>query len=102
MKNKTIALTVLGILFLIGIFSIIFSYSNPPTGAIVRENEKLIFGVDTFTMASAPVFVAEAKGFWKEEGLDVEIKPFVSGRLALDALVGGAVDTATVADFSMI
>lgn len=54
--------------------------------------DKIVFGVDTVTMASAPVFVAEAKGFWKKEGLDVEIKPFVSGRLALDALVGKSVD----------
>jgi len=102
MKNKTIALMVLGILFLIGIFSMLFSYHNPTTGTVVRENEKLIFGVDTFTMASAPVFVAEAKGFWKEEGLDVEIKPFVSGRLALDGLVGKSVDAATVVDFAAV
>ncbi len=64
--------------------------------------DKIVFGVDTVTMASAPVFVAEAKGFWKQEGLDVEIKPFVSGRLALDALVGKSVDAATVADISVV
>lgn len=74
------------------------------TGKVINEkpNDKVIFGVDTFTMASAPAFIAEAKGFWKEEGLAVEIRPFLSGRLALDALVGGAVDTATVADFSTV
>jgi len=74
------------------------------TGKVINEkpNDKIIFGVDTFTMASSPVFVAEAKGFWKEEGLNVEVRSFLSGRLALDALVGGAVDAATVADISTV
>ena len=64
--------------------------------------DKLIFSVDVVTMASAPIFGAEARGFWKQENLDVEIKPFVSGRLALDALVGQAVDAATAADIPVV
>ncbi|MGA2071341.1 MAG: NrtA/SsuA/CpmA family ABC transporter substrate-binding protein [Sedimentisphaerales bacterium] len=63
---------------------------------------KLIFAVDVHTMAAAPVFVADAKGFWKQENLDVEIKPFASGRLALDALVGKVADAATVADVPVV
>jgi len=99
MKREIWFLLAITILVLLGC-----TKSEVLTGKIIGEepNNKIIFGVDTFTMASAPVFIAEAKGFWKEERLDVEIKPFLSGRLALDALVGGAVDTATVADFSMI
>ena len=74
------------------------------TGKIINKepNNKIIFGVDEFTMASAPVFVAESKGFWGEEGLDVEITPFLSGRLALDALIGESVDAATVADIPVV
>ena len=74
------------------------------TGKVINEEtkEKIIFGVDTNTMASAPIFVAEAKGFWQQENLNVEVIPFLSGRLALDGLVGGAVDAATVVDFSTV
>lgn len=71
--------------------------SNNPT-----PPDKLTFAVDVVTMADAPVYVAEAKGFWKAENLDVEIKPFVSGRLALDALVGKSVNAATVVDISTV
>jgi NitT/TauT family transport system substrate-binding protein len=63
---------------------------------------KLTFAVDVVTMADSPIYVAEAKGFWKEENLDVEIKPFVSGRLTLDALVGKSVIAATVVDISTV
>lgn len=63
---------------------------------------KLTFAVDVVTMADSPIYVAEAKGFWKDENLDVEIKPFVSGRLALDALVGKSVTAATVVDISTV
>lgn len=53
-------------------------------------------------MAAAPVFVADAKGFWKEENLQVELKPFASGRLALDALVGKTVHAATVSEVPVV
>ena len=39
-----------------------------------------------------PLSVAERKGFFKEEGLDVEIPDFAGGAKALQALVGGSAD----------
>ena len=99
MRKKSTILFGIVILVLLGCTKI-----EGLTGKVINEkpNDKIIFGVDTFTMASSPVFVAEAKEFWREEGLDVEVRSFLSGRLALDALVGGAVDTATVADISTV
>jgi NitT/TauT family transport system substrate-binding protein len=64
--------------------------------------DNLSLGVDVTTLASAPVFVAEAKGLWKGENLNVEIKPFVSGRLALDGLLATSVNVATVADVPVV
>lgn len=66
------------------------------------QPHNLTFAVDVVTMAAAPIYVADAKGFWKSENLDVEIRPVVSGRLALDALVGGAALAATVVDVSVV
>ena len=99
MRKKSTILFGIVILVLLGCTKI-----EGLTGKVINEkpNDKIIFGVDTFTMASSPVFVAEAKEFWREEGLDVEIKPFVNSRLALDALLGEAVEVATVVDFAAV
>lgn len=49
-------------------------------------------------MATAPVphlsllNVAIKKDFFQDEGLDVEVKEFTSGKLALQALIGGSLD----------
>ena len=37
-----------------------------------------------------PLTIAERKGFFKEEGLDVTINDFAGGSKSLQALVGGA------------
>ncbi len=59
--------------------------------------EKIIFGVD-LSVISAPVWVAEYKGYFQIEGLDVEIKDYSSGRTALvDMLEKGNLDIVTVA-----
>jgi NitT/TauT family transport system substrate-binding protein len=39
-----------------------------------------------------PLTVAEQKGFFKEEGLDVEVVDFAGGAKALQAVVGGSAD----------
>src|SRR6185295_9421272 len=39
-----------------------------------------------------PLSVAERKGYFKDEGLEVEIPDFAGGAKALQALVGGSVD----------
>ena len=42
-----------------------------------------------------PLTIAERKGFFKEQGLDVEINDFAGGAKSLQALVGGSVDVVT-------
>src|ERR671920_566250 len=42
-----------------------------------------------------PLTVAERRGFFKEEGLDVEINDFGGGAKSLQALIGGSVDVVT-------
>jgi aliphatic sulfonates family ABC transporter substrate-binding protein len=47
---------------------------------------------------SALTIVARKKGFFADEGINVEVAKFTSGKLALDALLGGGADIATVAE----
>lgn len=42
-----------------------------------------------------PLTIAERKGFFKDEGLDVTINDFGGGAKALQALIGGSVDAVT-------
>ena len=44
------------------------------------------------------VYLALAKGYFQEEGLDLTLEPFPSGRDALDAMIQGKVHLATTAE----
>ncbi len=58
---------------------------------------KLIIAESTQPIA-APVYIAYTKGFFKEEGVNVDLVSFPTGKLCLDALIGGKADFATVAE----
>jgi NitT/TauT family transport system substrate-binding protein len=57
-----------------------------------KKEEKVVkIGYLTLVM-SLPTFVAQEKGFFEEEGLQVELEPFNSGTDIVDALVAGRID----------
>jgi NitT/TauT family transport system substrate-binding protein len=47
-------------------------------------------------MANAPAVIADKKGFFKQEGLNVELKPFGDGPVIQQAVASGDVDVAYV------
>jgi len=51
---------------------------------------------------SLPVFVAEEKGIFKENGLDVELEMFDTAQPLMDALCGGKLDVAGYTAFPII
>ena len=60
------------------------------------EKPKLTLGVGGKALLYyLPLTIAERKGFFKEQGLDVEIQDFAGGAKSLQALVGGSVDVVT-------
>jgi len=66
-------------------------FSNPVTA----EEKPLRIGW-VFAMANAPVVVADRKGFFKDEGLNVEIIQFTSGPVVHQALAAGELDMAYI------
>jgi NitT/TauT family transport system substrate-binding protein len=55
----------------------------------------------TLTPDVPQVILAIEKGYWKELGIEVKIVPFATGREAFEALLGGQVDFAALAEFPM-
>lgn len=59
--------------------------------------QKVSIGIQT-SPAMALVMVAKDKGFFEQQGLDVEIKEFTAGKFALEAFLGGSLDYSVSGD----
>jgi ABC-type nitrate/sulfonate/bicarbonate transport system substrate-binding protein len=62
-----------------------------------RRFEKVTLAVSSWP-ASAPIYVAYEKGYFKDQGLEITLHVFTSGHLALDAMLTGKADFATAGD----
>jgi len=70
---------------------------NPP-----EQLEKIVLGAETAPHA-APVWIAENKGYFREQALQVEIKEFESGRTALRSMLNAeGIDIATAAQTPVV
>lgn len=79
----------------VAITSPAFAQSAPPASA-APEKPKLTLGVGGMTLLYyLPLTIARDRGFFKEEGLTIEINDFGGGARALQALTGGSVDIVT-------
>ena len=71
----------------------LLSLAAPPAAAQAPEKPKLTIGVGGKPLFYyLPLTIAERQGYFKAEGLDVEILDFPGGAKALQALLGGSVD----------
>ena len=66
-----------------------------------KIKEKITVGIST-SFLSIPVYIAQKQGFFSDEGLDVTVKEYSSGKMASKALYAGEVDIATVADMPVV
>jgi sulfonate transport system substrate-binding protein len=84
--------------FLIGTGAAALAVGIGP-GALAQakpEKSKVTLGVGGKPLLYyLPLTIAERKGYFKEEGLDVEINDFGGGAKSLQALIGGSVDVVT-------
>lgn len=52
--------------------------------------------------SALPIFLAQERGYFKQEGLDVVINTFEAGRLAGENLMAGKADFAVMTDFAFV
>ena len=64
------------------------------TGAASAQVKKVRLSMPTFAITEVPFKIAQAKGFYRAEGLDVEMI-LIRGALGVTALLGGSVDYTT-------
>ena len=72
------------------------SFACSPQPPAAREN--IVLGVYTGEY-SALIWVAENRGYFRDEGLDITIKEFETGAVAAQAMLRGEVEVATSAEF---
>jgi len=69
------------------------AFASPAVHSQAPEKPKLSIGVGGKPLFYyLPLTIAERQGYFKAEGLDVEILDFPGGAKALQALIGGSVD----------
>jgi len=61
------------------------------TSPLSAQLKKVRFSTTGISISELPFKVAQVKGFWREEGLDVEVI-LIRGAVGMQALLGGSVD----------
>jgi len=75
----------------LGLAALVFAAGN--AGAQAPEKKKITIAVGGKNLFYyLPLTIAERQGYFKDEGLEVEIPDFAGGAKALQALVGGSAD----------
>jgi len=64
--------------------------------------EKVTIGISSTSLLASLVHIAEETGYFLEEGIDVELKGYPTGKAALAATLSGEVDMGTVADTPVV
>ena len=90
---------VIAVLSVVLIAAVVVTYLLWPV-----EKRNLKAGINSLAVASAPVFVAADRqsGTLRSREFDYAERSFPAGRLALDALLNGDVDVATVAETPLV
>jgi NitT/TauT family transport system substrate-binding protein len=73
---------------ILSLASLLWILAVPPLSAQLR---KVRFSVSAASIAEVPFRIAQVKGFYREEGLDVEVI-MIRGAVGMQALLGGSVD----------
>ncbi|MBI2525765.1 MAG: ABC transporter substrate-binding protein, partial [Candidatus Rokubacteria bacterium] len=65
------------------------------------DNPKVRLGIG-YALAYVPLYVAQEKGFFKEEGVDVEFVPIEVAPDMMQSIIGGSTDAGVAGSFGVI
>ncbi len=97
MKNGTFKPTLLLVTFMFALLAVLAGCDRTGEQKPAGEAKKIIVAVGTWP-ASASVYIAHEKGYFREEGLDATLRNYPAGHLCLAALLSGKADFATSAE----
>jgi len=83
-----------------GCLILFFLTAEPIQAQSKSAGGKIIIGVPTTSMSMLPVFLAQDKGFFREEGIEPQLV-YVGGRLQVPALAAGEVDYSASAETAL-
>ena len=66
------------------------------------EPEKITLGISSSSLLSSLIYIAARKDYFQNEGIDIEIKKYATGKSALADVLKGKIDICTVADTPIV
>lgn len=97
-------LSKLGLLFLVGVLStfiVLSGCSSSNNGKEPASTRTIVYGGSSW-MGHIPAYIAVKKGFFKEQGLNVEFKSFPTSSARMTALAAGEIDFGSTGAISAI
>ena len=79
-----------------------FKQRQPQLPDYTEPSEKVTMGISATSLLPSMIHIAEEKGYFLEQGVDIEIKGYPTGKAALSAIFEGEVDIGTVADTPIV
>jgi ABC-type nitrate/sulfonate/bicarbonate transport system substrate-binding protein len=74
---------------------------NPPSATHENQLEPVTVGAE-FSQVNTLLFIAQNLSYFSANGLNVTIRPYISGAAALGAMVNGDVDIAASSEFTVV
>jgi len=101
MSKKTIGIVVAAII-VIGILVGSYLWLSQEQPKYMGSIENVTIGISATSLLPSLVHIAKEKGYFLEEGIDMEIKNYSAGKFALATTFEGETDMCTVADTPIV
>lgn len=98
MRSRT--MQVLAVLFIVLALGVAWLWQQQRRPALPPQ--ALVLAANTEYVGTCAVAAAQQRGFFAEQGLQVRVLPFSSGKAAMQAVVEGKADVGTVADIPIV